>query len=97
MDSQKNEPYKTELINDLPADSIISVYHTGSDFYDLCRGPHVENTKFLRGKTYIKSKFYITQPRVRTKPVHGVLYYAEQTKTLQTENVSIHRVHFIIM
>ena len=27
-----NEPYKTELINDLPADSIISVYHTGSDF-----------------------------------------------------------------
>lgn len=48
----KNEPYKTELINDLPEDSIISVYHTGSDFYDLCRGPHVENTKFLRGFSF---------------------------------------------
>lgn len=48
----KNEPYKTELINDLPAGSIISVYHTGSDFYDLCRGPHVENTKFLRGFSF---------------------------------------------
>ena len=45
----KNEPYKVELINDLPEDSVISVYHTGNDFYDLCRGPHVENTKYLRG------------------------------------------------
>lgn len=48
----KDEPYKTELINDLPEDSTISVYHTGSDFYDLCRGPHVENTKFLRGFSF---------------------------------------------
>lgn len=48
----KDEPYKTELINDLPEDSIISVYHTGRDFYDLCRGPHVENTKFLRGFSF---------------------------------------------
>ncbi len=44
-----DEPYKTELINELPADEKITVYYTGSDFYDLCRGPHVENTKFLRG------------------------------------------------
>ncbi len=48
----KDEPYKTELILDLPEDSVISVYHTGSDFYDLCRGPHVENTKFLRGFSF---------------------------------------------
>ncbi len=48
----RDEPYKTELIKDLPADAIISVYHTGSDFYDLCRGPHVENTKFLRGFSF---------------------------------------------
>ncbi len=43
------EPYKTELINELPANEKITVYYTGNDFYDLCRGPHVENTKFLRG------------------------------------------------
>ncbi len=48
----KDEPYKTELINELPNDVIISIYHTGGDFYDLCRGPHVENTKFLRGFSF---------------------------------------------
>ena len=48
----KDEPYKTELINELPAGETISVYYTGEDFYDLCRGPHVENTKFLRGFSF---------------------------------------------
>ncbi|MCQ2564829.1 MAG: threonine--tRNA ligase, partial [Clostridia bacterium] len=48
----KDEPYKVELINDLSDDAIISVYHTGTDFYDLCRGPHVENSKFLRGFSF---------------------------------------------
>ena len=40
----KDQPYKTELINDLPEDEIISIY-TVDKFTDLCRGPHVENTK----------------------------------------------------
>ena len=45
----KDEPYKVELINELPESETICVYKTGEDFMDLCRGPHVENTKFLRG------------------------------------------------
>ena len=48
----KDEPYKTELINDLPEGETISTYKTGDDFIDLCRGPHVENTKFLRGFSF---------------------------------------------
>lgn len=48
----KDEPYKTELINDLPENEIITIYKTGDDFMDLCRGPHVENTKFLRGFSF---------------------------------------------
>ena len=44
-----DQPYKVELINDLPEDSEISVYHLGDLFCDLCKGPHVENTKYLRG------------------------------------------------
>jgi len=36
-----NQPYKIELINELPKDEIISIYYLGDDFYDLCRGPHV--------------------------------------------------------
>ena len=43
-----NNPYKLELINELPEDEIITVYYLGEDFVDLCRGPHVENTKYLR-------------------------------------------------
>ena len=40
--------YKIELIKDLPENEVISVYYLGDDFVDLCRGPHVENTKFLK-------------------------------------------------
>ncbi len=38
-----SEPYKTELINDLPKGSVISFYKQG-DFMDLCRGPHLPST-----------------------------------------------------
>ena len=38
-----NEPYKAELINDLPEDAVISFYTQG-DFTDLCAGPHVDHT-----------------------------------------------------
>lgn len=38
-----SEPYKIELINDLPAGSVISFYKQG-DFIDLCRGPHLPST-----------------------------------------------------
>lgn len=48
----KNNPYKTELIEEMPEDEIITVYNTGDDFVDLCRGPHVENTKYLRSFAY---------------------------------------------
>lgn len=44
----KDNIYKTELINELDKDEVISIYYLGDDFYDLCRGPHVENTKYLR-------------------------------------------------
>ncbi|MFC1657795.1 threonine--tRNA ligase [Candidatus Omnitrophota bacterium] len=37
------ESYKVELINALPADKV-TVYRTGKEFVDLCRGPHVEST-----------------------------------------------------
>ena len=40
---QKNEPYKVELINDLPEDAVISFYTQG-DFTDLCAGPHLDHT-----------------------------------------------------
>ena len=39
--------YKCEIINELPEDEIITLYYTGNDFVDLCRGPHVQNSKYL--------------------------------------------------
>ena len=48
----KDQPYKVELINELPAGETISAYTLGEGFIDLCRGPHVENTKYLRGFAY---------------------------------------------
>lgn len=41
---EKNEPYKVELIEDLPEDSEISFYQQG-EFMDLCAGPHLMTTK----------------------------------------------------
>ena len=43
----KDQKFKLELINDLPDDEIITVYYTGDDFVDLCRGPHIENSQEL--------------------------------------------------
>ncbi|MDR1559601.1 MAG: threonine--tRNA ligase [Clostridiales bacterium] len=43
----RDEPYKLELINDLPADAEISFYKQG-EFTDLCAGPHVANTKLVK-------------------------------------------------
>ena len=40
---ERNEPYKVELINDLPEDAVISFYKQG-DFTDLCAGPHLDHT-----------------------------------------------------
>lgn len=44
----KNNPYKLEIINELPEDEKITIYRTGDDFFDLCRGPHVESTRNLQ-------------------------------------------------
>lgn len=44
---EKGEPYKVELINDLPEDAELSFYTQG-DFTDLCAGPHIMNTKAVK-------------------------------------------------
>ncbi len=47
----KDEPYKVELINDLPSDEKITTYEQDG-FLDLCRGPHVNNTKEINGQAF---------------------------------------------
>ena len=50
----RNEPYKVELIKDLPEDSTISFYSQG-EFVDLCAGPHLMNTKSIKAFKIISS------------------------------------------
>ena len=45
---EKDEPYKVELIEDLPEDAVISFYKQG-EFTDLCAGPHVDSTGRIKG------------------------------------------------
>ncbi|NLN77326.1 MAG: threonine--tRNA ligase [Armatimonadetes bacterium] len=49
-----DEPYKIELINDLPEDEVISIYEEG-DFVDLCRGPHIDNAGEIKAYKLLKS------------------------------------------
>ena len=45
---EREEPYKVELIHDLPEDAVISFYKQG-DFTDLCAGPHLDSTGRIKG------------------------------------------------
>ena len=45
---EREEPYKIELINDLPEDAVISFYKQG-EFTDLCAGPHLDSTGRIKG------------------------------------------------
>ena len=51
---EKGEPYKVELIRDLPEDAVISFYSQG-DFVDLCAGPHLMSTKGIKAFKLISS------------------------------------------
>ena len=52
---EKEEPYKVELIEDLPEDAEISFYKQGEGFTDLCAGPHLMNTKGIKAYKLISS------------------------------------------
>ncbi len=51
---EKEEPYKVELIRDLPEDAVISFYRQG-EFTDLCAGPHLMSTKGIKAFKLISS------------------------------------------
>ena len=48
LEFMKDEPFKVELINDLPEDEAISFYRQG-EFTDLCAGPHLDSTGRIKG------------------------------------------------
>ena len=53
LEKFKDDPYKTNLINNMPEDEVISCYTQG-DFTDLCRGPHVDSVKECKNFKLLK-------------------------------------------
>ncbi len=52
MIEQLNEPYKLELLAAIPEGEDISLYYLGDSWWDLCAGPHLENTGHLNAKAF---------------------------------------------
>ena len=53
LDKFKDNPFKLELISELPEDETITIYEQG-DFFDLCRGPHVPTTRMIKSLKLLK-------------------------------------------
>ena len=73
---ERNEPYKVELIQDLPEDAEISFYRQG-EFVDLCAGPHLMNTKGVKAFKLISSSMAYWRgdsDRARLQRIYGTAY-----------------------
>ena len=72
----KDEPYKKEMIEDLP-DGTISIYRQG-EFYDLCRGPHVPHTGFVKAFKLMKvsgAYWRADQSKAQLQRIYGTAYF----------------------
>ncbi|MBO5373469.1 MAG: threonine--tRNA ligase [Lachnospiraceae bacterium] len=73
---EKNEPYKVELIEDLPEGSVISFYDQGG-FVDLCAGPHLMSTKGVKAYKLISSSMAYWRgdsDRARLQRIYGTAF-----------------------
>ena len=76
----KDDPYKIDLINEFPADEVITCYTQGG-FTDLCRGPHVASTKELRHFKLLKCSGAYYKGDSKNKMlqrIYGVCYQNEE-------------------
>lgn len=77
---EKNEPYKVELIRDLPQDEKISFYKQG-DFTDLCAGPHLQRTKDIKAFKLVSSSMAYWRGdsnKARLQRIYGTAYNTKE-------------------
>ena len=77
---EKNEPYKVELIKDLPEGEKISFYKQG-DFIDLCAGPHLQRTKDIKAFKLVSSSMAYWRGdsnKARLQRIYGTAYNTKE-------------------
>ncbi len=94
---EKGEPYKVELINDLPEDATISFYRQG-DFVDLCAGPHLASTGKVKAFKLISlagAYWRGSEKNKMLQRVYGTAFYdkAEMEAYLQQQEEARKRDH----
>ncbi|WP_022667723.1 threonine--tRNA ligase [Desulfospira joergensenii] len=73
----KDNPFKIELINELPGDEEISLYQNGN-FIDLCRGPHIPHTGMIKGLKLLKisgAYWRADQSREQLQRLYGISFF----------------------
>ena len=83
--------YKTEIINELPDGEEASIYYTGDDFFDLCRGPHVDSTRRLQNYGFkihsINGAYW--RGNEKNKMLQRVYCYAFKTKKELADHIAM--------
>ena len=86
---EKGEPYKVELIQDLPEDAVISFYRQG-EFVDLCAGPHLMSTKSVKAFKLISSSGAYWRGNEKNKMlsrIYGTAYAKKEELTEHLERL----------
>jgi threonyl-tRNA synthetase len=77
---KKNEDYKIEIIRDLP-DEKISIYETGDEFLDLCKGPHVDNAGQIKAFKLLSvagSYWRGDERKARLQRIYGTCFSSQE-------------------
>lgn len=86
----KDNVYKTEIINELKDGEEVSIYYLGEEFFDLCRGPHVESCTKLQNFGYkihsINGAYW--RGNEKNKMLQRVYVYAFKTKKELAEYIA---------
>ena len=87
----KGNEYKEEIIKELPENEEVSLYYTGDDFFDLCRGPHVESSRNLQNYAFkihaVNGAYWIGSEK--NKMLQRVYTYAYPDKKQLQEHINM--------
>ncbi len=86
LELMKEEPYKIELINDLPEEAVISFYKQG-DFVDLCAGPHIAYTSKVKAYKLLSATGAYWRGNEKNKMLQRIYGTAYQTKDELAEHL----------